>query len=499
MKLFEDYIRRYFREATSTEEVDVDDLWADIEAGLPPENEEEPVGGSPFRGVVLSLLLGGLVVAGLLLWPFGDQQERVLTESGEEESISTGREFSLPAEAITLEAGSSEDEPVTTEMELVKDGPKPSTSAASFGKRPPAPAGPAKKTAPLSIEAKATTNAPAGATTGRTKEQRKKMADRTTVTPSRTAERIAAETSRLPTDDLLNNPLNPSSEERKATSSLSGTTPPGPEKEAEASSVLSALALLPSLTIDEPLSIDEKPLALPPVTFYPPSPETFRKTGTAKLEFRVSAGSSQMFRKYLAPSEGYVANALNAAVGNTFGQSVSLELSYRLSSKFRLNTGLEYWRTHNTFRYTIERDTVTAHPSFPYRTTAARSIRRIAHNNYQQFLSLPVLLEYRRTFGRYAAGLGAGIGLNYQLGASGRTLASADEVVSYNSSSGDTPDFFLSYRLRPSLMYSPKPNSRTKLLLQANVQYYRFGESSVTGLRQRAILLGGSVGLTFRL
>ena len=261
---------------------------------------------------------------------------------------------------------------------------------------------------------------------------------------------------------------------------------------------MSALGLLPSLAI-EPLSLDEKLPTFPKVSFSPPSPETFRKAGTAKLEFSASAGSSLMLRKYLNPSEGNAANALNSAVGNTFGQSVSLELSYRLSNTFRLNTGLEYWRTHNTFRYTIERDTVAVHPSFPNRTTAATSIRRIAHNNFQEFLSLPILLEYRQAFGRFSAGLGGGVALNYQLKASGRTLASADEVVSYDSSSGDTPDFFLSYRLRPSLMYSPKPNSRTKLLLQTEVQYYRFGESSVTGLSQRAILLGGSIGITYRL
>ncbi|SER21391.1 hypothetical protein [Neolewinella agarilytica] len=498
MKLFEDYIRRHFREATSTEEIDADDLWADIEAGLPPENEEEPVAGSPFRGVVLSLLLGGLILAGLLLWPFGGQQERALADlATERDSVVASSEPNLPAELPKLATGSAQEAMVASEMESVKTGSQPATPSASSGKHPSAPAGPAPQNASASNETKVESTSPSGATTGRTRVERNAAAG-TTASATRSIENEAERLTLLQLTDLPASQSTASAEGRTSPSGFSNTAQAGVEKEVDATAALSARVSLPSLAI-EPLSLDENLPAFPEVSFSPPSPETFRTAGAAKLEFSASAGTSLMLRKYLNPSEGNAANALNAAVGNTFGQSVSLELSYRLSNKFRLNTGLEYWRTHNTFRYTIERDTVAAHPSFPYRTTAATSIRRIAHNNYQQFLSLPVLLEYRQTFGRYTAGLGAGVGLNYQLQASGRTLAAPDEVITYDSSSGDTSDFFLSYRLRPSLMFSPRPNSRTRLLLQADVHYYRFGESSVTGLRQRAVLLGGSIGITYGL
>ncbi len=497
MKLFEDYIRRHFREATSTKEIEADDLWADIEASLPPESEEEPVVGSPFRGIILGLvLLGGLFIAGLLLWPLGDEEQRVLADSAEGETVAVGSEGSPSTGQTDPSSGTSQG--LANDAETKAANASLRSPSASLKELYPAPAGPAKKTAPLSSQTKARSNFPTGATADRTEEQGENAGAGTLRASSQTTETSTAKTILIKAGVLPTSQLNSPANESTSPSRLSNTTASGVDNGVNALSALSALVRIPSLAI-EPLRIDEKPLALPQLLPYTSSPETFRKSGTAKLEFSASVGSSLMLRKYLNPSEGNAVNALNAAVGNTFGQSVSLEFSYRLSNKLRLNSGLEYWRTHNTFRYTIERDSFTVHPSFPERTTAAQYIRRITHNNYQQFLALPILLEYRQVFGRFEAGLGAGLALNYQLQANGRTLASRDEVVSYDSSSGDTPDFFLSYRLRPSLMFSPKPNSRTKFRLQTDVQYYRFGESSVTGLSQRAILLGGSIGITYRL
>jgi long-subunit fatty acid transport protein len=205
-----------------------------------------------------------------------------------------------------------------------------------------------------------------------------------------------------------------------------------------------------------------------------------------------------MLRNYQAVTNEVVADQLNKATGNALGQLVTAELGYRFNNKLRLGIGIDYVRTHNTFRYVSIWDTIIPHPAFPTtESTSAIATRRVNHNNFQQFVAVPVVLEFNRSFGDLSLGLGAGVAFHYNLRSVGRTIDGNNSLVRFDETPGQTAGFQLSYRLRSSLAYAL--NDRLSVQGRIDFHYYDFGTSAYSGAQEKSLLTGGSIGLIYRL
>ena len=130
----------------------------------------------------------------------------------------------------------------------------------------------------------------------------------------------------------------------------------------------------------------------------------------------------------------------------------------------------------------------------------AIATRRVQHNNRQTLLSVPLMLEKTFAAGRWEAGLAAGVSFNYLTQQSGRSLNALQQVVTYSSGGGESlpsPDFYLSYQIRPTINY--RLNNQVSIQARADFRWQQYGKSALYELSANSMLYGGSIGVVFGL
>lgn len=223
----------------------------------------------------------------------------------------------------------------------------------------------------------------------------------------------------------------------------------------------------------------------------------FRTTSRQRLSAGVHLGSNILLRKYATSGDDTGAQ-LNRSTGQMVGQTGAIDLRYRLTDYLTVGTGIDYHRTGNTFQHVSEWDTLIPHPTPPNTGLINAVARRsVAHNNREELLSIPLLVSYERQFGDFTAGLGAGVGLNWQTRASGRTLNTNGRIVNY-----DAPlqrNFFLSWQVQPRLSWQPNAEKPWAVQLRLDAARFTLQQSAITGTQQRGWLFGAALGVRYRL
>lgn len=219
----------------------------------------------------------------------------------------------------------------------------------------------------------------------------------------------------------------------------------------------------------------------------------FKTTTNSRLSLGFHAGGNLQVQR-LAASGDDVGNSLHQASGLATGQTVALDLRYRLNKHLSVSLGAEYHRTISTFRHTINRDTLVPHPTPPNtRFLASEVFHSVSHNNRSQLLSAPVMLSYHRRFGDFSAAFSAGLSANYRLSANGRSLDATGNFVRYDEPAYDR--FFLACHLRPELAWRPKATSSWTVEFRADVRYFDLGASTTIGAAQTGWLITPTLGV----
>ncbi|MEM6771495.1 MAG: hypothetical protein AAF597_13010, partial [Bacteroidota bacterium] len=249
------------------------------------------------------------------------------------------------------------------------------------------------------------------------------------------------------------------------------------------------------------ISLLPGPRAISEITFSEALPvasvtRKFKTARAQRLSAGVHVGGNLLFRNYASAGDD-TGEQLNGATGQMIGQTAAIDFQYRLTPKLSLSIGIDYYRGGNTFQYVSERDTMIPHPTPPNTGLIEAIARRtVAHNNQEERISIPLLLAYEHRFGNFTAGIGGGVGLNWQTSASGRTINSNGRIVAY-----DAPlqrSFFPSWQVQPRLSWRPKPELPWEVQLRLDAARFRLQPSAITGTQARGWLLGAAVGVRYR-
>ncbi|WP_020569917.1 porin family protein [Neolewinella persica] len=487
MTFFETILKKRLGNATSDKGVAPDDLWAAIEQGLPPEKEK----GSSFKWRTIGLTLLGVFVALSVSLSILLQKDEGNTDLDDIEFLSENvveiaeaptrqvREEGIDAvDVIAGEKGEAATKKGESLQSLAGKGnvSKPADSENHIS------AGSSERI----IDKALATNESAEASLSNNAK------DEPVVTAAMTDERSSGTKPSNVQVFEENLAKDEAKRARKEKLMSTGAVPANDLKTIPSLNEVAVSKLNLPTTI-APLVRNKKELLVENFKSILP----IRQLRRPRAELGVFVGTNMLRHRYPSAAADDLADVLNASRGEALGQSAALEVGYRLKPGLKLYSGVELLKTHTTFRYTQQRDTVMMRNG---REIDAVAIRRVQHNNRQTLLSVPLMLEKTFASGRWEAGLSAGISFNYLTQQTGRSLNALQQIVTYSNGGGvnlPAPDFYLSYQIRPSINY--RLNSQVRIQARADLRWQRYGQSALYELSANSMLYGGSIGVVFGL
>lgn len=152
-------------------------------------------------------------------------------------------------------------------------------------------------------------------------------------------------------------------------------------------------------------------------------------------------------------------------------ETIQLGMQFHLQHEktgLELTTGLNYTQINERFDYNtavIEMDSIEG-VEFVYRNVNGDTVETVGmlprtttttftnrHYNKYQLIDIPVLLGYRKVFGKFSFGAQAGVLVNLRLKTSGRMLASESEIVNIEDTETFKSSVGLSYYFGATIDY----------------------------------------------
>ncbi|MEO0724576.1 MAG: hypothetical protein AAFZ63_08550 [Bacteroidota bacterium] len=446
MHYFEEEYQRRFKDAESSEGINPDQLWE----GIAQELEPEPARRFPFWWLLIPFLL--LIVSGVAYWSW----------SG---SVDTASE-SFNTTAIEAQASVQETPKTNTSLSAT-----PTTEARNQTSPSPSPESPSVVSTTV-IEQQDQSEMPY-----LTSPQEVTLANGTEAieqAPKSIPARTAREEGRVATVV----PTKVDEEPRTAVIRLTTVT-----------ENITSLSFAPVF--------DSGELELPAVhSTNTPLVKAARKP----IEVELVAGTVQWHDRFSDASDanvgGSTLNDANRALG---GYQFAFRLRKQLRENWSASTGFQFSQVYNTFDWTRNWDTLMYRDNVPGSDLInATAERRVKHQNELRWVQVPILLSYESAGESWRFGLETGIGLNYLLSQSGRTLQSEATVLTFDDvEEGPYNRFFLSTQVLPFIGY--QLNEQALVRLQGGLHYQWHGRSAVYQLRHQSILTTLSIVATMQL
>jgi hypothetical protein len=455
MHYFEEEYQRRFKEGQSTEGVDQDQLWANIDSALPPEEKRR---GSSWRWALgLLFLLLGLSIGGYY-FSLSDENN---TESRIDGIANTSPAIRNETTNTTNTTSSTAFSTTTQQANL-----EPPLNTASN----PAEITTHKKgndlqvSLPLREEITAATNSPQ-VSSKETRNEEPLVTEHISIPESSTTK---------PTKEALPAPSSTVADNNvlvKATSSVV----------AKLIRPINTLALplqtvaLPAIVLPSPVVGSTKALPLS-LGFF---------TGISFWEER-SQGDNTPF-----------AQQLDGLLKSEAGLSTALEVRRPISSSIDLISGFHYTYSRTVFEYSRSWDTVMYRNNIPGADLInAKGFREVKHHNSLQTLTIPLLAGWSSHGKKLQVGINTGVGLNLVLEQAGRSLNAAGEVFTFNGNNAPYPDVYLSYHIQPQLSYPL--GQQFRLHFRPGISYQSLGTPEVYNLKRSAWRTDWSVGVSWR-
>lgn len=171
--------------------------------------------------------------------------------------------------------------------------------------------------------------------------------------------------------------------------------------------------------------------------------------------------------------------ALEAQHQSEPGLSASAQVQLTRSYNFHFVTGLHYNLLRSEFNYAASYDTVMHRDNLPgNELIAARADRRVRHHNELHTFTLPLLVGVRRGSHAFQVGINGGLGVNWTLQQSGRSLDADGQLFRYGQGSDRAvyPNAFLSYHVQPYVEFKVK-KGWPRVFLRGDWSYQSMGKN----------------------
>ena len=226
------------------------------------------------------------------------------------------------------------------------------------------------------------------------------------------------------------------------------------------------------------------------------------KAKKSKFSLGLFAGIHTIKNKFSTTlaSEKERRDFLNHGYQYELGHSLALEASIHFNKNIFITSGLEYLKSKSEFNFSRTWDTIIINPNSPVGIlTDASAVRTVKHHNKLNYFSIPILLGLKKSFGQLEIGMSTGVGLNFTKSQTGKSLNFNNQINSYPTSENDflpVSTFFLSYHFRPYVDYALDEN--ISFQLRADLRYQNFGESDFYQLKYSSIFWGLNGGIQYK-
>ncbi|WP_020537533.1 hypothetical protein [Lewinella cohaerens] len=456
MHYFEEEYQKRFKEGQSTDGVAPDQLWANIESALPPEEKPKRKAWL-WVSLVLFLIFG--ILTGAYHFYFNDKKD-----------INTNREVAviLRDEAISNTntvntAASTADEQVHTNSSLDTTGHKAETIISLAGDDLVLP----PPTTEDIVVLKGKRNGNSNPTT------------------------VPHKNKLIPTENnTITNTVAPANKhkEKALPITLAKTTSGISAEESNTLAVVAKLA-----TSINSLALPPRKVALPAIVL--PAP-VVGSTKALPLSLEFFTGIS-FWEERSTGNDSPFAQQLDEVHKSEAGLTTALEIRLPVSSSIDLISGFHYTYSRTVFEYTRSWDTMIYRNNIPGADLInAVGLREVKHHNSMQTLTIPLLAGWSSQGPKLQLGINAGVGLNLILETAGRSLNASGEVFTYSAASAPYPDVYLSYHLQPHLSYPL--GQQFRLHFRPGISYQALGESEIYGLKRSALRTDWSLGVSWR-
>lgn len=191
---------------------------------------------------------------------------------------------------------------------------------------------------------------------------------------------------------------------------------------------------------------------------------------------------------------------LNQGYDYELGKSFAIEANFRLYKNLFLTSGFEYVQSKSEFNLIQNWDTTIVNINSPVGAfTDAEAVRTIKHHNKLNYFSIPILLGVQKSIGKFEVGASAGIGLNFTKSQTGKSVDSDNQITLYPIVENELlpiSNFFYSYHLRPHLTY--RFNDDLSFQFRTDIRYQNFGNSTFHNLDYSSIFWGLSGGVQYK-
>lgn len=225
-------------------------------------------------------------------------------------------------------------------------------------------------------------------------------------------------------------------------------------------------------------------------------------TKNSTFSLGLFSGSHTLKNKFLAivPMDNERKNLLNDNFHLEPGYSVAIEASLLYKENILITSGFEYVKSKSEFNFTQFWDTIIVNPnSHVGALTDASARRTVRHHNKINYFSIPILIGYKKSFGKIDLGMSTGVGLNFTQSQTGKSLNSNNQITIYpikENKELPVATFFLSYHLRPYVSYDL--SDKISFQFRTDFRFQNYRKSDFYQLKYRSTFFGLSGGVRYK-
>ncbi|MDC3253793.1 hypothetical protein OAU89_02745 [bacterium] len=225
-------------------------------------------------------------------------------------------------------------------------------------------------------------------------------------------------------------------------------------------------------------------------------------TKNSTFSLGLFSGSHTLKNKFLAivPMDNERKNLLNDNFHLEPGYSVAIEASLLYKENILITSGFEYVKSKSEFNFTQFWDTIIVNPnSHVGALTDASARRTVRHHNKINYFSIPILLGYKKSFRKIDLGMSTGVGLNFTQSQTGKSLNSNNQITIYpikENKELPVATFFLSYHLRPYVSYDL--SDKISFQFRTDFRFQNYRKSDFYQLKYRSTFFGLSGGVRYK-
>lgn len=188
---------------------------------------------------------------------------------------------------------------------------------------------------------------------------------------------------------------------------------------------------------------------------------------------------------------------LSQSISSSLGYSAGVQIAYLFNKKYTISTGLHYNYFQTIFDRTRDFSTTIIDDNAKERNAIATRV--VLHHNDFKLMSIPLEIGVRKQFANFDFGVNLGLSYNFFLSQQGKSIDDEQSFAEFDAASSTALPYrksFVAYQLNTYI--DAKLNRQIKIRLSPVFKYAPIGKSDLHGVDQDVMIIGLNGGVVYR-